>query len=207
MASLVLKASGMAGRGCVQAGAGGEQPKKKAVLFVCLGNVCRSPTAEAVFKKEVERQGLEGKYKVDSCGLGGGSKTWWWKEGGKSYHEGEEADERMQAAARGKGMKLESISRPMRRGDWEEYDVIVAMDEANVQSLRWVAEKWHEEDGCVPEGSLGKVVRLPEFFNEHERPEVPDPYYEDRPDAFNFVIDLLQDGCRNLLSALESNRI
>jgi protein-tyrosine phosphatase len=81
------------------------------VLFVCLGNICRSPSAEAVFASAVEKAGLVDKYDIDSCGTGGGMRAWY--RTGTSYHEGDPADARMTAAAAKRGVQLTSVSRPM----------------------------------------------------------------------------------------------
>lgn len=96
------------------------------VLFVCLGNICRSPTAEAVFTTVAERRGVADTMTIDSCGTGGGSPDWY-REGGWSYHEGDAADARMRDHALRRGITLTSRSRPLTPQDLTTFDFIVAM--------------------------------------------------------------------------------
>jgi protein-tyrosine phosphatase len=104
------------------------------VLFVCLGNICRSPTAEAVFVDVVKKANLTNKYAIDSCGTGGGSSDWY-KSGGFSYHEGDDADSRMTAAASRRGVNLTSKSRPLEPQDFTNFQYIVGMDPANMRAM------------------------------------------------------------------------
>lgn len=96
----------------MSANAAGNSSTKR-VLFVCLGNICRSPSAEAVFTSVVDKAGLSDQFEIDSCGTGGGMKKWY-TEGGRSYHTGDPADGRMTEAAAERGIKLTSLSRPLK---------------------------------------------------------------------------------------------
>ena len=104
------------------------------VLFLCLGNICRSPAAEAVFSKAVADRGLADRVTVDSCGTGGGSRDWY-RKGGFSFHEGDPADSRMTAAARRRAVTLTSRSRPLTPDDVTSFDRVVTMDGANERAV------------------------------------------------------------------------
>lgn len=145
------------------------------VLFVCLGNICRSPSAEAVMQHVVEKRGLAAQYVIDSCGTGGGSDDWY-MDGGFSYHVGDPADPRMRAAAEERGITLRSRSRPLKvrnvsmggrpshRGwssgaqgrhrcgplplqpsDLGEFDHILAMDPSNIAAIHEAADHWRAQ--------------------------------------------------------------
>ncbi|RLN05204.1 hypothetical protein C2845_PM13G25610 [Panicum miliaceum] len=98
------------------------EAKPFAVLFVCLGNICRSPAAEAVFRNLVSKRGLDSKFQIDSAGTIG-------------YHEGNKADSRMRAASKKRGIEVTSISRPIKPSDFRDFDLILAMDRQNYGSL------------------------------------------------------------------------
>jgi protein-tyrosine phosphatase len=151
--------------------------KKKpaiAVLFVCMGNICRSPTAEGVFRKLIETAGREAEFEVDSAGTIG-------------YHQGQRADPRMRAAAETRGYALDSLARRIEQDDFDRFDLIVTMDEDNYRDV----------DQMNPE-SRARVVRMCDYCEEHEVSEVPDPYYGGER-GFHTVIDILEDSCGNLL--------
>ena len=137
-----------------RAQAGGSSTKK-AVLFVCLGNICRSPTAEAVFRSVVEGAGAAADFDIDSCGTGGGSSNWY-QAGGFSYHEGDPADGRMTQAAKVRGHDLTSRSRPLVPADFQRFDAIVAMDSNNVAAIKRAAEHW-KASHAVPADYAAKV--------------------------------------------------
>ena len=148
------------------------------VLFVCMGNICRSPTAEGVFRHHAESAGLVDRLVIDSAGT-------------HAYHAGEPADRRARAAAQRRGISLEGIS--ARRGaaeDFERFDIILAMDEDNLARLR--AES--------PEEHHHKVRLFLEFADVHET-EVPDPYYGGAA-GFERVLDLVEEASRGLLETL-----
>lgn len=155
-------------------------PKK--ILFVCLGNICRSPAAEGVMRAITEETGADSVITVDSAGTG-------------RYHIGELPDRRMRIAARKRGIELTHICRQVETADFDRFDLIVAMDESNYRNLR--------EMSPSAEGDR-KIVRMSEYFSPANRrfhSHVPDPYYEGA-EGFELVLDLLQDACRNLLISL-----
>lgn len=155
--------------------------EKKKVLFVCMGNICRSPSAEAVFTGLVKKEGLNGRFEIDSAGTGG-------------WHAGEPADKRMQKHAGERGYNLTSIARKFDADvDFDHFDLIVAMDDENVQSLKNMAR--NEDD-------LKKIAKMTDFSKEWSYDEVPDPYYGGE-DGFELVLDLLEDSCAGLLEKLK----
>lgn len=144
------------------------------VLFVCMGNICRSPTAEGVFRKLVFDAGRDADFEVDSAGTIG-------------YHQGERADPRMRAAASGRGYELASRARRIERLDFDRFDLIVTMDEDNYRDVE-----------ALNPGSRARVVRMIDYCEQHQVSEVPDPYYGGES-GFHQVIDILEDSCGNLL--------
>lgn len=154
---------------------------KKSILFVCLGNICRSPSAEAVMKAKLKEYGLEQKYFIDSAGVTG-------------YHAGDSADARMQTHALKRGYDLTSISRPVEAGeDYERFDYIIGMDAQNMSDLEAMASS--AED-------LAKLSRMTDYCTEFTHDSVPDPYYGGAA-GFELVLDLLEDACDGLISKLE----
>ena len=151
------------------------------VLFVCLGNICRSPAGEGILKSLLQRDGL--KWQVDSCGLG-------------SWHAGEKADKRMRQSAQERGIKLDSLSRAIiAPKDFESFDYILAADQSVNKSLQGMAKDrplWRE-----------KIVMMTEFSSdEKERGrDVPDPYYGGS-EGFELVMDLLERSCEGLIRHL-----
>ena len=166
---------------------------------MCLGNICRSPTAEAVFATRVEMAGLEDAFDVDSCGTGGGSSNWY-KPGGFSYHEGEQGDPRMRAAASERGIAITSVSRPLKEEDFERFQYIVGMDESNLGAITLAATEWQVPP---PEEGGYKVVSMADYCTKHDVAKVPDPYYAG---GFDKVIDLLEDACEGLLGEIQKER-
>ena len=150
------------------------QRKKVKILFVCMGNICRSPTAEGVFRKLVSDAGRDAEFQVDSAGTIG-------------YHVGNKADPRMRSAARDRGYLLESRARQIAFADFETFDLIVTMDEDNFRAVQEMNP-----------GSGARVVRMCDYCEKHDEREVPDPYYGGE-DGFRTVIDILEDACGNLL--------
>ena len=183
----------------VRASESGATEAKVGVIFVCLGNICRSPTAEAVFATRVEMAGLEDAFDVDSCGTGGGSSNWY-KPGGFSYHEGEQGDPRMRAAASERGIAITSVSRPLREEDFARFQYIVGMDESNLGAIKLAAAEWQVPP---PEEGGYKVVSMADYCTKHDVAKVPDPYYAG---GFDKVIDLLEDACEGLLGEIQKER-
>lgn len=154
-----------------------EKKKEYKILFVCLGNICRSPSAEAVMKKLVKDAGLEESFFIDSAGIMG-------------YHEGERADDRMRGHAARRGYVLDSISRPVRTQDFYDFDLIIGMDDRNVDDLKQKAPDLE---------SLAKIHQMTEYSRNKLYDHVPDPYYGGAS-GFELVLDLLEDACAGLLS-------
>jgi protein-tyrosine phosphatase len=151
------------------------------LLFVCLGNICRSPTAEGVMRSLLAQGGLESAVELDSAGTG-------------SWHAGEPPDARASAAASQRGIELGGHARQVRREDFEHFDLILAMDASNARDLRAVAR----------DDAQAAKVRLLREFDEHAvvagTLDVPDPYYGGG-DGFERVLDLVQRACEGLLAS------
>ncbi|MQL76822.1 hypothetical protein Taro_009223 [Colocasia esculenta] len=163
--------------------------KPFAVLFVCLGNICRSPAAEAVFRDLVSKKCLDAHFKIDSAGTIG-------------YHEGNRADSRMIAAARRRGIEVTSISRPIRASDFRDFDLILAMDLQNKDDILAAYQRWKVKEQ-LPEDAAKKVKLMCSYCKRHKETEVPDPYYGG-PKGFEKVLDLLEDACSSLLNCIVS---
>ena len=156
--------------------------EKKKILFVCLGNICRSPSAEAVFTGIVKKNGTANGFEIDSAGISG-------------WHAGEPADRRMQSHAVKRGYNLSSISRKFDpHADFDHFDMIIGMDDSNVQSLKQMARSASD---------LSKICKMTDFSREFNYDEIPDPYYGGS-DGFELVLDLLEDACEGLLDKIES---
>jgi protein-tyrosine phosphatase len=154
------------------------------LLFVCLGNICRSPTAEGVMRALVAQAGLADEIEVDSAGTG-------------SWHVGESPDARASAAARARDIELTGPARQVRREDFERFDLVLAMDAANLSQLRSLAPD---------EQARARVHMLREFDPASaggEDLDVPDPYYG-AAGGFEEVLDLVQAACAGLLDQLRS---
>lgn len=152
-------------------------PAKYRILFVCLGNICRSPAAQGVMERLVDEKGVSDRFVIDSAGLYGG-------------HAGDLPDPRMRAHARRRGMELTHRSRPVRMSDFDDFDLIVAMDDSNYDRLRAFAPTVEAEH---------KVVKMADYFTQHPWADcVPDPYY-DGAEGFENALDLIEDGCFSLM--------
>ena len=146
------------------------------ILFVCLGNICRSPSAEAVFKKIVNEKGFSKQFEIDSAGT-------------HAYHVGEPADARMQKHAGNRGLQLTSISRAFNpRTDFDEFDMIIAMDKDNLLNLRQFARNKND---------LKKLYLMTDFSQSYNYDHIPDPYYGGSA-GFELVLDLLEDAGEGL---------
>lgn len=154
----------------------------KKILFVCMGNICRSPVAEEIMRQKIKAAGLEGQITVDSAGTYGG-------------HVGEAPDARMCRAAGERGYTLNHSARRITYDDFEKYDLIVVMDDANYDAVYRMAPD--------PEAAE-KVYPMSEFFQDADLDHVPDPYYEGA-EGFRHVIDLLEDGTQGLLDFIVQN--
>lgn len=154
-------------------------PRKVGVLFVCLGNICRSPAAEGLFLHLMARDQFEGCFAVDSAGTG-------------AWHEGKPADRRMQEAASRRGILLPSRARQIRKADFAAFDHILTMDRRNFADVRQLAGK----GPC--RATIEPITR---YCRRYRLEEVPDPYYGG-PEGFEQVLDLLQDACEGLLASL-----
>jgi protein-tyrosine phosphatase len=152
------------------------------VLFVCLGNICRSPTAEAVMRGLIAERGLADEIEVDSAGVG-------------SWHIGKGPDERAVAAGARRGIELGGQARQVSAADFERFDWIIAMDDRNIESLRELAAG----DPEIPEPRLLRSFD-PDAVAAGEL-EVPDPYYGGE-DHFDLVVDLVERGCEGLLDQI-----
>jgi protein-tyrosine phosphatase len=162
--------------------ASGERPLR--LLFVCLGNICRSPTAEGVMRALVVQAGLEDRIELDSAGTG-------------AWHVGDPPDERATAAAAERGVTLSGRARRVRSSDFDDFDLIVAMDSANDRDLR---------AGAGDQRQRGKVRLLREFDPASAAAgelDVPDPYYG-AGDGFARVFELVQAACAGLLAEIEA---
>jgi protein-tyrosine phosphatase len=164
------------------------------LLFVCLGNICRSPTAEGVMRELVQRAGLGESIELDSAGTGG-------------WHVGSPPDERASAAASARGIALEGSARRVSRDDFFDFDLLLAMDRSNLRALRELAPGEDER----------KKVRLLREFDATSGADgseglvaddldVPDPYYG-VGDGFEEVLDLVQAACEGLLAQIEAGAL
>ena len=151
------------------------------VIFVCLGNICRSPSAEAVMNTVVEKAGLSDKIKCDSAGT-------------IAYHAGEPADPRMKKHALKRGYELTSIARKFTPDDFKEFDYIIAMDRNNYVDLLELDKEAEFVD---------KISMMTSYCTDHDDEEVPDPYY-DGPQGFEHVLDLLEDACEGLINKIKT---
>lgn len=153
--------------------------KKQRILFVCLGNICRSSSAEEIMRTLVRRAGKEKEFEIDSAGIIG-------------FHEGELPDARMRAHAIRRGYELTHRSRPVRTEDFYRFDWILGMDDRNIDALREKAPDVESEQ---------KIHRMTEFCHTKVIDHVPDPYYGGAQ-GFENVLDILEDACQGLLERL-----
>ena len=152
------------------------------VLFVCLGNICRSPTAQAIFEKRITEHGLEDLFKIDSCGTG-------------SWHIGKMPDSRAIEAAEKRGYSLRHIrGRKMQTKDFDNFDYFIAMDRENLKEI----------ERLLPENFYGNVVLFSSFIKDSKLVDVPDPYYGGER-GFDEVIDLIELGVSGFLKSILSD--
>lgn len=153
---------------------------KHTILFICLGNICRSPAAEGIMKSIVEKAGLSEEFFIDSAAIG-------------SWHIGQLPDSRMRRCGAAHGYRFDSHARQFQPSDFQRFDTIVVMDNDNYRAITSQASS---------QADKAKVVRMADYLTHHrEYTTVPDPYYGDESD-FELVITLLEDACQGLLDAL-----
>ena len=151
------------------------------VLFVCLGNICRSPLAEAVFRHRVEERGWTDRFEIDSAGTSG-------------WHRGAPPDARSAEVARRRGIEVAGASRRVVAADLRRFHYVIAMDEENLDALRELQ---------ASAGGTAQVRRLREFEPRAASLDVPDPYYGG-PHGFDRVLDQVEAACRGLLDEVRS---
>lgn len=152
------------------------------VLFVCLGNICRSPTAEGVFRDLVEREGLSNRISVDSAGTA-------------AYHIGSSPDKRAQAEALRRGVDISALrARQAHVNDFREFDYILAMDAENHRNLMSIC----------PLDSEPRLHMFLDFASRQDRRDVPDPYYDGR---FDIVYDMIEDAAAGLLADIRAKHL
>ena len=156
---------------------------KTRILFVCLGNICRSSSAEGVMKQLIEQAGREDEFIIDSAGI-------------LSYHQGELPDSRMRAHAARRGYDLTHRSRPVCTDDFYDFDLIIGMDDRNIDDLK---------DRAPSVEAWKKIHRMTEYCTKFTHADhVPDPYYGGA-EGFEYVLDVLEDACAGLLEMVGSN--
>ncbi|MDX1978203.1 MAG: low molecular weight protein-tyrosine-phosphatase [Pseudanabaenaceae cyanobacterium bins.68] len=152
------------------------------ILFVCLGNICRSPAAENIMNNLIQQNQLQDLIECDSAGTAG-------------YHIGSPPDSRMSAAAHRRGLKFVGAARQFSRQDFAKFDLILAMDQANYRNIL----------ALDPGDQFGdKVKMMCTYCTKYSDREVPDPYYGGEQ-GFEYVLDLLDDACKGLLAELKSS--
>ena len=150
------------------------------VLFVCLGNICRSPTAHGVFESLVKGKGLDDRIQIDSCGTGG-------------WHIGESPDKRASAHARKRGYDLSHLrARQVEEHDFDAFDYVLAMDNANLGDLK-----------AIKPSSARTSPKLFLSYGRFDETEVPDPYYGG-DQGFEHVLDLVESACDGLLDDIQA---
>ncbi len=151
---------------------------KVKVLFVCLGNICRSPLAEGVFRHQIKERGIEDLFKVDSCGTA-------------AYHIGELPDERSVANAKENGVDYTHRARQLKASDFKDFDLIIPMDDSNLHDVNSLDKRIYDT----------KILKMRYFDNEGHNQDVPDPYYGG-PQGFQNVFDIIDRSSANLVDYL-----
>ena len=155
--------------------------KKISVLFVCLGNICRSPAAEAIFISLLEKKGLTDGFIVDSAGTG-------------SWHIGKKADSRMRIAAERRDINILSRARQFTSKDFDEFNYILAMDDSNFRNIQDL--KYRAASSDFP-----SIKRIQDFSTTFTYQEVPDPYFGG-DEGFDYVLDILEDSVNGFLESI-----
>lgn len=149
------------------------------VLFLCMGNICRSPAGHCVFQHMVDQAGLSGQFEIDSAGI-------------IDFHSGSPPDARMQASMQSRNIPVIGTARQLKQNDLKYFDLILAMDKDNLEGAR----------SLDPSGKLHSKIKLfCSYCTQHDGTEVPDPYYGGES-GFEKVLDMIEDGCANLLKQL-----
>ncbi len=151
----------------------------KKILFLCMGNICRSPAAHCIFQYKVDKAHLSNSFFIDSAGT-------------IDYHMGSPPDSRMIEALQKKKIPVIGASRPINPIDLEQFDLILAMDKENLKAAQNLDKKGQWEN---------KIKLFANFSSDPKVEEIPDPYY-DHQCGFEFTLDLIEDGCENLLNDL-----
>ena len=159
---------------------GSRQEPKHRILFICLGNICRSPAAEGIMRQMVEQAGRTEEFGIDSAGIG-------------NWHAGELPDHRMRRRGALRGYDFNSRARQFTPADFGRFDLICVMDRSNLQDIM-------KQQRCPNDAE--KVVMLTDFLQKYQgTTEIPDPYYGDDAD-FDRALDLIEDACAQLLKNL-----
>lgn len=154
------------------------------ILFVCLGNICRSPAADGIMQAIINNHDDNEAWLIDSAGTGG-------------YHIGDLPDNRMRIHARRRGYELNHICRQVRQSDFEEFDLIIPMDASNERNLLRMSPSDSTDKKIIP---MARFVNLAYNYD-----HIPDPYYEGA-EGFELVLDLLENGCANLYDLITKTR-
>lgn len=155
-------------------------PSRIRILFVCLGNICRSPAADGIMQALVAERDDSGRWVIDSAGTG-------------DWHIGDLPDPRMRAHAQRRGLTLNHICRQVKQSDFDDFDLIIGMDQSNISRLRSIAPTVEAQQ---------KVLPMADFFGSYSRfDHVPDPYY-DGAQGFETVLDILGESTRNLYDTI-----
>jgi len=155
--------------------------RKISVLFVCMGNICRSPTAEGVFRHVVKQAGMQDQIRIDSAGT-------------HAYHIGESPDKRSQAVAKKNGVDLSTqIARKVQASDFDKFDYILAMDRSNLEDLKRLALNQKQKD---------KISLFMDYADNWDNTEVPDPYYGGS-NGFQNVFDMVKSASEGLLKEIK----
>ncbi len=152
---------------------------KKRILFVCLGNICRSPAAEGIFQHLVNQQQLTDDFIIDSAAIG-------------PWHVGDLPDARMRRCGTRHGYDFSTRARQLTSDDFARFDYIIGMDHDNLKAIKAKARSAEDES---------KILLMSDFLRHHNNATIPDPYYGDGRD-FELVIELLEDSCESLLKHL-----
>lgn len=162
---------------------------KTKILFICLGNICRSPAANAIMQKYVDEAGLTDKFFIDSAGIG-------------PWHVGQLPDKRMRKHGARRGYKIDHIARQFdAKHDFDDFDYIVVMDDENYKNICWQTKGYPPYGGEADE-ERKKVIRMADYLIKYKgRHDVPDPYYGGDTD-FELALDLIEDGCHGILGSM-----